>query len=77
MLDLAFLIAAFAVEFKTNARVPTFLSPYPMPGGEGRIMTHMLKMPTFERGPPMAFVIFFKPYDALFQIVSAQPMHGS
>jgi hypothetical protein len=77
MLDLAFFIAAFALEFKTDARVPTLLSQNPMPRGERRIMTHVLKMPTFERGPPMAFVILFKPGDSLSQIVSEQPMHGS
>ncbi len=77
MLDLAFLIAAFALEFKTDARVPTFLSQYPMPRGERRIMTNVLKMSTLERGPPMALVILFKPCDSLSQIVSEQPMHGS
>ena len=77
MLDLAFLVAAFALEFKTDARVPTCLSQYPMPRGEWRIMTHVLTMPTFERGPPMAFVILFKLCDSLSQIVTEQLPPGS
>jgi|GEM_PF-6744393 len=70
MLDLAFLVTAFAVEFKTDARVPTFLSQYPLPRSERRAMAHVLKMSAFERSPPMAFVILFKPCDSLSQIVS-------
>jgi hypothetical protein len=62
-----FFVAAFAFEFKTDARGPACLSQDPMPRAERRIMTHVLKMSTFERGPPMAFVVLFKPCDSLSQ----------
>jgi hypothetical protein len=39
-------------------------------------MTHVLKMPTLKRSPPMVLAIDIKPCDSLFQIVSEQATHG-
>lgn len=66
VLDAAFLIALLAVQLKSQHGRPPFRRYHPGPVDPGRIMAHMLAMPTGQPGNPMLFFILVEGDDGLF-----------
>jgi hypothetical protein len=60
------LIAAFALELETKARVAPRFTQYPVTRCERWIVTDVLKVTTVERGAPVPFVVRFEADDLSF-----------
>lgn len=66
-LDLAFFVAALAVQCEADPRVTSWFGQHPFARAKRRIMTNVLTMATIENCPPMPLVILFKSCDSLLQ----------